>query len=200
MKEFSSTETGFYTNTKVFFFVFFRIVKASENYDLWNNSFQSRKCLISLIKCKALDGENGYKRNMSLKERACDDGEAVELLQVTFVQAVTYNWSVNITMARIFVLLKGNEFEVTLRPTFLVSCPFWSKWPDVTFIWVTITFFIFHVERPLWREDGSVICSAMTQVWKVTIPYWLYVLYNTFGTSRNFARMFDTKNEWKSWV
>jgi hypothetical protein len=46
----------------------------------------------------------------------------------------------------------------------LVSCPFWSWWPGVTFIWVTITFFIFHVGRPLWREDGSVICSAMTQV------------------------------------
>jgi hypothetical protein len=23
----------------------------------------------------------------------------------------------------------------------LVSCPFWSKWPDVRFIWVTITLF-----------------------------------------------------------
>jgi hypothetical protein len=45
----------------------------------------------------------------------------------------------------------------------LVSCPFWSKWPDVTFIWVTITFFIFHVGRTIWREDGAVICSAMTQ-------------------------------------
>jgi hypothetical protein len=46
----------------------------------------------------------------------------------------------------------------------LVSCPFWGKWSDVTFIWVTITFFIFHVGRPLWWEDGSVICSAITQV------------------------------------
>jgi hypothetical protein len=46
----------------------------------------------------------------------------------------------------------------------LVSCPFWSRWPDVTFFWVTITFLFFHVGRPLWREDGSVICSAMTQV------------------------------------
>jgi hypothetical protein len=45
----------------------------------------------------------------------------------------------------------------------LVSCPFWSMWPDVIFISVTITFFIFHVGRPLWWEDGSVICSAMTQ-------------------------------------
>jgi hypothetical protein len=51
----------------------------------------------------------------------------------------------------------------------LVSCPFWHKWPEVTFIWVTITFIIFHVERLLWREDGSVIYSAMTQVqFKVT--------------------------------
>jgi hypothetical protein len=62
------------------------------------------------------------------------------------------------------------EFQVTLRPSLSVSsswclfCPFWSKWPDVAFIWVTITFFIFHVRRPLVREDGSVICSAMTQV------------------------------------
>jgi hypothetical protein len=46
----------------------------------------------------------------------------------------------------------------------LVSCPFWSRWPDVTFIWVKITFFIFLVWRPLWREDGSIICSTMTQV------------------------------------
>jgi hypothetical protein len=45
-----------------------------------------------------------------------------------------------------------------------VSCPFWIKWPDATFIWVAITFFIFHVGHPLWWEDGSVICSAMTQV------------------------------------
>jgi hypothetical protein len=27
----------------------------------------------------------------------------------------------------------------------LVSSPFWSKWPDVTFIRVTITLFIFHL-------------------------------------------------------
>jgi hypothetical protein len=46
----------------------------------------------------------------------------------------------------------------------LMSCPFWSGWPDVTFLWETITYFLFHVGRPLWREDGSVICSAMTQV------------------------------------
>jgi hypothetical protein len=53
------------------------------------------------------------------------------------------------------------EVEVTLRRQsvdqfVLVSCPSWSRWPDVTFIWVTITFFTFHVGLPLWREDGSV--------------------------------------------
>jgi hypothetical protein len=30
----------------------------------------------------------------------------------------------------------------------LVSCPIWCRWPDVTFLWVTITFFIFHEGRP----------------------------------------------------
>jgi hypothetical protein len=33
----------------------------------------------------------------------------------------------------------------------------------VTFLWVTITFFLFHVGPPLWRQDESVICSAMKQ-------------------------------------
>jgi hypothetical protein len=46
----------------------------------------------------------------------------------------------------------------------LVSRPFWSGWPNVTFIWVKITFLFVHAGRPLWREDGSVICSAMMQV------------------------------------
>jgi hypothetical protein len=58
--------------------------------------------------------------------------------------------------------------EVTLRPTVsrpvrLGVLPLLGRWPDVTFIWVTITFFIFHVGRPLWQEEESVICSAMTQ-------------------------------------
>jgi hypothetical protein len=30
----------------------------------------------------------------------------------------------------------------------VVSCPPWSKWPDVTFIWGTITFFIFPYRAP----------------------------------------------------
>jgi hypothetical protein len=45
----------------------------------------------------------------------------------------------------------------------LVSGGLWGPWPDFTFLWVTITFFLVRVGRPLWREDGSVICSAITQ-------------------------------------
>jgi hypothetical protein len=46
----------------------------------------------------------------------------------------------------------------------LVSGPFWSIRPDFTFLSVTITFFLLHVGSLLWREDWSVICSAITQV------------------------------------
>jgi hypothetical protein len=46
----------------------------------------------------------------------------------------------------------------------LVSRPSWSSWPHVTFTWVKITFFVFNVGRPIWREDGSIIRSEMTQV------------------------------------
>jgi hypothetical protein len=60
----------------------------------------------------------------------------------------------------------------------LVSCTFRSRCPDVTFIWVAITFFIFQVGRSLWREDGSVISSAMKQVqFQVTLRPTAYVTW-----------------------
>jgi hypothetical protein len=55
----------------------------------------------------------------------------------------------------------------------LVLCSFWSGSRDVTFLWVTITFFLFHAVCPLWWEDRCVICSAMTQV---QIQIWQLVL------------------------
>jgi hypothetical protein len=45
----------------------------------------------------------------------------------------------------------------------LVSGPLWGRWPDFKCLWVAITFFLLHVRHPLWREDGSVICSAITR-------------------------------------
>jgi hypothetical protein len=43
--------------------------------------------------------------------------------------------------------------------------PPWGPWPDFNFLYLTITFFLLYVGRPPWREDGSVIWSAIT--------YWL---------------------------
>jgi hypothetical protein len=43
----------------------------------------------------------------------------------------------------------------------LVSGPIRGRCPDFKLIWVTITYFLLHVGRPLWREDRSVICSAI---------------------------------------
>jgi hypothetical protein len=59
------------------------------------------------------------------------------------------------------------QVQVILRPTVSpivrlgVGNP-WSRWPDFKFLWVTSIFFLFHVGSPLWREDWSVICSAIT--------------------------------------
>jgi hypothetical protein len=90
-------------------------------------------------------------------------------------QALQHSWTIawtRLTLHQYPVLLNlplWVEVEVTLQPRsvgqfVLVSCPFWSKWPDITFIWATVIFFIFHVGSPLWREDGSVIWSAMMQL------------------------------------
>jgi hypothetical protein len=40
----------------------------------------------------------------------------------------------------------------------LVSFPFWGTWPDFNFLRLTIS----SSCRALWREDGSIICSAIT--------------------------------------
>jgi hypothetical protein len=57
------------------------------------------------------------------------------------------------------------ELHCNRRPVgqfVLVSGSFWSRWPDFKSLWMIITFFLLQVGRPLWREDGSVICSAIT--------------------------------------
>jgi hypothetical protein len=39
----------------------------------------------------------------------------------------------------------------------LESGPFWGPWPDFNFLCLTVTFFLLHVGRPLWQEDG--VCN-----------------------------------------
>jgi hypothetical protein len=57
------------------------------------------------------------------------------------------------------ILLNSVQVQVILRPT--VSQPVLLI-SDFNFLCLTITFFPLHVGRPLWQEDGSVICSAIT--------------------------------------
>jgi hypothetical protein len=40
--------------------------------------------------------------------------------------------------------------------------PIWCPWSDFNFLCLIITSFLPHARCPLWREDGSVICSAIT--------------------------------------
>jgi hypothetical protein len=49
----------------------------------------------------------------------------------------------------------------------LGSGPLWGPRLYFHFLCLTITFFLLHVGRPLWWEDGSVICHAITH-WLVT--------------------------------
>jgi hypothetical protein len=44
----------------------------------------------------------------------------------------------------------------------LVSAPLWGPWPDFTFSFL-LPENCLVLGRPLWREDGSVICSAICQ-------------------------------------
>jgi hypothetical protein len=49
------------------------------------------------------------------------------------------------------------------RPVRLDVGPPLGRWPDFKFVRVTTIFFLLHVSSPLWREDGSLISSAITQ-------------------------------------
>jgi hypothetical protein len=71
---------------------------------------------------------------------------------------IPWRWPRVATLPQAQVILRLTSIDQFI----LVSGPFWGSWPDFNFLFLTITFFLLHVRRPLWREDGSVICSAVT--------------------------------------
>jgi hypothetical protein len=109
---------------------------------------------------------------LTSKSKSCYDRQSVLWPDIIFCLkvAVLSLWgALSMTRGRVCLLnahskSKSHYDQQSVGQFTLVSCPSWSRWPDVTFIWVMISFIIFHVGRPLWREDVPVICSAMTQV------------------------------------
>jgi hypothetical protein len=61
-----------------------------------------------------------------------------------------------------YIATDGQSVSRSVGQFVLVSGPPWRRWPDFTFLCLKITFFLLHAGRPLWREDGSVIFSAIT--------------------------------------
>jgi hypothetical protein len=53
------------------------------------------------------------------------------------------------------------DYQIT-PDVVLVSGPLRGPWRDFNFLCLTVTFFLHRVGCPLWREDGSVICSAIS--------------------------------------
>jgi hypothetical protein len=71
-----------------------------------------------------------------------------------------------------------------LRPYFALSYETRGPWPEFNFLSLTFTFFLLHVGRPLWLEDGSVICSAITHLSR-TGPIIIYSYYCLVWDSPN---------------
>jgi hypothetical protein len=64
----------------------------------------------------------------------------------------------------------------------LVSCPVWGSWPDVRYC-LTVTVLSLG-GRPLWREDGSVVCQSAVlgqlSVCTIFTFYMCHMLLNTY--------------------
>jgi hypothetical protein len=66
----------------------------------------------------------------------------------------------------------------------LVSSPVWGSWPEICYC-LTVTVLSLG-GRPLWREDGSVVCQSVSSITSIVIVYsyihficftWLYNIY-----------------------
>jgi hypothetical protein len=69
------------------------------------------------------------------------------------------NWVSGLQLSWVDVMTDGQS----AYPSWC-RAPLWNPWPDFffPFFWRTIAL-LFDLERPLWREDGSAICSAICQ-------------------------------------
>jgi hypothetical protein len=68
-----------------------------------------------------------------------------------------------------------------VRLSILVPSPVWGSWPDTSYC---LTGTVLSLGgRPLWREDGSVVCQSQSavlgQLWVGRIIYILHVLHGT---------------------
>jgi hypothetical protein len=51
----------------------------------------------------------------------------------------------------------------------MVSSPVWGSWPDISYC-VTVTV-LYLGGRPLWREDGSVVCQSVSSIRSIVSMY-----------------------------
>jgi hypothetical protein len=57
----------------------------------------------------------------------------------------------------------------------LVSSPFWGSWQDINYR-LTVTDLSLG-GRPLWREDGSVVCQSVSSIRSIVSMYTIYILH-----------------------
>jgi hypothetical protein len=57
----------------------------------------------------------------------------------------------------------------------LVSSPVWGSWPDISYC-LTVTLLSLG-GRPLWREDGSVVCQSVSSIRSIDSMYNFYILH-----------------------
>jgi hypothetical protein len=80
--------------------------------------------------------------------------------EVRAASLLLLNWSRSRSRSRSHLATDGQSVCLSV----LVSSPVWGSWPDINYC-LTVTVLSWG-GRPLWREDGSVVCQlASSRVW-----------------------------------